>query len=181
MILAAAIGFTALSTAVSAYSAIQQGEAANRAARYNARVAEQQGNYARLAAAADAETRRRQLDRVLGTQRARYGASGVIASEGSPLLVMMQSEEEAALDVARVRHGGAVAAHGLQIEADLYRRQGRQAKRQAKLQAASNILTGLSGAASLYSKYTPPSSRAAPSGRSNLTSEISAYRGYGYD
>lgn len=148
MIIAGA--FAVLSGLVTAYSAYQQGEAANAQMRRQARIAEQQGEYARLAAAAEAETKRRQYDRILGTQRARYGASGVIGSEGSPLLVMMQSEEEAALDVARVRHGGAVAAHGLQIEADIYRRQGRQAKRQARLQAYSSILSGVSQGAGLY-------------------------------
>src|SRR3990167_7885773 len=118
--------FALLSAAVTAYSSYAQGQAASQAARYNARVAEQQAESARQAAAADAETRRRQLDRVLGTQRARYGASGVIPSEGSPLLVMMESEEEAALDVARVRHGGAAAAHGLGLESTILRRQGAQ-------------------------------------------------------
>lgn len=153
MIIAGA--FAVLSGLVTAYSAYQQGEAANAAARRQARIAEQQGEYAKLAAAADAETKRRQYDRLLGTQRARYGASGVLGSEGSPLLVMMQSEEEAALDVARVRHGGSVAAHGLQIEADTYRFQGKQAKRQARLQAYSSILSGVSQGAGLYYGQKP--------------------------
>ena len=165
MILAGAIALIA--GGVSAYAAIQQGEAARSQARTQARLAEQQGEFARQAAAADAETKRRQYERVLGTQRARYGASGVLASEGSPLLVMMQSEEEAALDIARVRHGGAVAAHGLQIEADLLRRQGRQARRQARLQAGGALLSGVGQAGSLYGRYkTPTTSGGDPSLRS---------------
>ena len=113
------------------------------------------------------------LDRVLGTQRARYGASGVIPSEGSPLLVMMESEEEAALDVARVRHGGAAAAHGLGLESSILRRQARQASRAGFLSGTAALLTGVS---SLLGSST--------GGRSSSTSgsatSVPPYRG-GFD
>ena len=151
MIAAGAIA-AILGGAISAYSAIRQGQQAEAVGRYNARVAEQQATSARQAAAADAETKRRQLDRILGSQRARYGASGVIASEGSPLLVMMQSEEEAALDVARVRYGGEAQGYGLESEARLQRFQGRQARRQSYLGATAALLTGVSGAGGIYGK-----------------------------
>ena len=141
-----------LGAGVSAYSQIRQGQQAEAVGRYNARVAEQQATSARQAAAADAETKRRQLDRILGSQRARYGASGVIASEGSPLLVMMQSEEEAALDVARVRYGGTAQSYGLEAEAQLQRRQGRALKRQSYLSASGTFLQGLGTAAGTYAK-----------------------------
>ena len=169
----AVIAASILSAAVTAYSSYAQGQAASQAARYNARVAEQQAESARQAAAADAETRRRQLDRVLGAQRARYGASGVIPSEGSPLLVMMESEEEAALDVARVRHGGAAAAHGLGLESSILRRQARQASRAGFLSGTAALLTGVS---SLLGSST--------GGRSSSTSgsatSVPPYRG-GFD
>ena len=163
MIIVGAIAALA-GAAVSAYGAIQQGEAAAATGKYNARVAQQQADAARQAAAANAETKRRELDRVLGAQRARYGASGVIGSEGSPLLVMMQSEEEAALDVARVRYGGTAQAYGLEAEARLSRFQGKQARRQGYLQAAGAILTGVSGAAGIYAKRptTAPRSYSGP-------------------
>lgn len=142
--------FALLGGGVAAYGQVKQGQAAEAAGRYNARVAEQQAVATRQAAAADAETKRRQLDRVLGAQRARYGASGVIGSEGSPLLVMMQSEEEAALDVARVRYGGAAQSFGLEQEARLQRFQGKQARRQSYLGATGSLLQGLAGATSAY-------------------------------
>ena len=152
---------------VSAYSQIRQGQQAEAVGRYNARVAEQQATSARQAAAADAETKRRQFDRILGGQRARYGASGVIGSEGSPLLVMMQSEEEAALDVARVRAGGAAQAYGLEAEARLQRFGGRQARRQSYLAATGTFLQGLGTAAGTY-------------GKGSTGTTVPAYRG-GYD
>lgn len=147
--------FSILGSAVSAYGQIKQGQQAEAVGRYNAQVAEQQAASARQAAAADAETKRRQFDRVLGAQRARFGASGVIGSEGSPLLVMMQSEEEAALDVARVRFGGEAQAFGLESEARLQRFRGTQLRRQSYLAATGSFLQGVGSAASAY-KGGPP-------------------------
>ena len=157
--------FALMGSGVAAYSQVRQGQTAEATGRYNARVAETQAVSARQAAAADAETKRRQMDRVLGTQRARYGASGVIGSEGSPLLVMMQSEEEAALDVARVRAGGEAQAYGLESEARLSKFRGRQAKRQGYLGATGSMLTGVSSAIGVY--------QGSPT-------KVPAYRG-GYD
>lgn len=149
---------TMLASGVSAYSQIKQGEQAEGVGKYNARVAEQQATSARQAAAADAETKRRQLERVLGAQRARFGASGIIPSEGSPLLVMMQSEEEAALDVARVKYGGEAQGYGLESEARLQRFRGKALKRQSYLGATGAILQGVSSAASLYGGLKAPTS-----------------------
>jgi len=141
--------------AVSAYSAYQQGAQAEYAARYNAKVARNQAQAARDAANADADTQRRHYDRVLAAQRARYGASGV-QTEGSPLLVMLDSEEEAALDIARVRHGGAVAAQGLEAEAQLERYQGQRARRQSYLKATATLLVGVGGAGEALAKRPTP-------------------------
>lgn len=141
-----------LGAAVSAYAQIKQGEQAAAVGKYNARVAEQQATSARQAAAVEAENKRRQYDRILGTQRALYGRSGVIGSEGSPLLVMMQSEEEAALDVARVRYGGTAQAYGLEAEARLQRFQGRAAKRASYLKATGTMLSGVGQAYGYSSK-----------------------------
>jgi len=142
--------FALLGAAVSAYSAIKQGEQAEAVGKYNATVARQQAESARRAADANAETQRRHYERILGAQRARYEASGVIGSEGSPLLVMMQSEEEAALDVARVRYGGTAQAYGLEAEARLQRQQGKFAKRQSYLKATGTFLSGVGSAGGMY-------------------------------
>lgn len=160
MFIAGAIAALA-GAAVSAYGAIQQGQQAESAAKYNAKVARNQAQSARDAANADAETQRRHYDRVLAAQRARYGASGV-DTEGSPLLVMLDSEEEAALDIARVKHGGAVAAQGLEAEAQLQRYQGQQAKRQSYLAATGAILSGVAQAGSIYASQGKKTPVAAP-------------------
>jgi len=75
--------------------------------------------------------------------------------------VMMESEEEAALDVARVRHGGAAAAYGLGLESTILRRQGAQARRQGYLSGTAAILTGVSSAVGSYANR-PPTDRPVP-------------------
>mgnify|MGYP001570772152 FL=1 len=167
MFIAGAIAALA-GAAVSAYGAIQQGQQADQMGRYNAKLARLQAQGAQDAANADAEPKRRQYDPELAAKRARYGASGV-TTEGSPLLVMLGSEEEAALDVARVQHGGAVAAQGLEAEAKLYRYQGAQARRASYLSATGSILSGVASAGGIYAqggKKTPTtaSTRTTPYG-----------------
>jgi hypothetical protein len=76
----------------------------------------------------------------------------VIGSEGSPLLVMMESEEQAALDVARIRYGGTAQAYGLESEANLQRFYGRQAKRQAVFGATGTLLHGVGTLGAIYAK-----------------------------
>lgn len=147
-----------IAAGVAAYAANQQAEAAAAQSRRQSRIAQQQAETAQQAAAADARTRARQLERQQAAARARFGASGVVPEEGTPLLVLMQSEEEAALDVARVRHGGAVAAHGFGLEAVEARLRGQQAKRQGTLATSGALLQGVSGATSSYAKYKAGSS-----------------------
>ena len=143
----AGIALMAAGALVGAYSELQEAEAQQRAAKYSERVARMQARGAEESAPADAATRRRQLQQVLGAQRARYGASGVIPTEGSPLLVMMASEQEAALDVARIRHGGALSAWGFDVQAQQFRERARQIKRTKYLRATGTLLSGLGGAA----------------------------------
>ena len=136
---------------VTAYAAVKQGEAADKNARFNAKLAEREAMQKKMSAEAAAEDARRRHERVLATQRAQYGASGIDPNEGSSLLVMMDSQDEAALDEARIRWGGREEATTLQAEANVQRWRGRQAKAAGYLGAGAAILGGLSSAAGAYS------------------------------
>src|SRR3989304_1173093 len=104
----------ALGTIVSAYAAYQSGQQQAKALDYQAKVARNQATAAQQAAQVAAENARERNRRVLASQRARIGASGVIGSEGSSLLVQRESAEQAALEEARIRYGGEVQATGLE-------------------------------------------------------------------
>ena len=149
MMWAAVIG-TVVSAAVSAYAQYSASQAQAQAADYNRKVTRQQAETARQVAGAHAESASDRYRRILGAQRARAAASGVISSEGSPLLVLMESEEQAALDVARIRWGGAAQAQGLEAEARLQRFYAQTARRQGTLAASATLLGGVAKAGSIY-------------------------------
>jgi len=127
-------------------------ELANR----NAQIAEQNAEAAKLAGAAKEEQSRDEVRRVLARQRALVGASG-ITTEGSPLLVMMETARQGELDALRIRYTSEVEARqGLfqaqqyQSEATLQRYQGKQAQKAGYLSAGGTLLTGIGSAASYY-------------------------------
>jgi hypothetical protein len=107
------------------YASSEQRAAANR---YNEKLAKNAAQAATNAAAVEMANRRERYQRLLASQRAAIGASGV-TEEGSPLLVEMDSAEQAALDLARVRYSGELHSTAYTQEAQLEKfktRAGRQ-------------------------------------------------------
>ena|SRR3989338_7296189 len=127
----------ALGTIVSAYAAYQSGQQQAKALDYQAKVARNQATAAQQAAQVAAENARERNRRVLASQRARIGASGVIGSEGSSLLVQLESAE-------RLRR----------FEAGASRRAG-------TLGAGASLLQGAGTVYGIYrGAQTPPSTQA---------------------
>jgi hypothetical protein len=142
----ASLAASAIGTGVAAYGSYAQGQQAEQAQRFNARVAENQAIAARNAAQVAAENKATEYRRIQATQRSRIGAAG-ITTEGSPLLAMVESAEQAALDVARIRYGGELTASAYDTEAQLRRYSARQAGLGGTLSAGTSLLTGLGTAA----------------------------------
>ena len=145
----------AAGTAVSAYSAYQQGQAADKAAKYNARVAEQQAATAVQAANAQAAAQRTQYRRILASNEAATGASGVAVDVGSPLLVMADQAAQAELNARMTEWGGQARAQGIRSEIPLLRIQGQRAAAAGTYGASRTLL---SGAVDLGSRYSAPRS-----------------------
>lgn len=114
-------------TAVGVYSANQQGQAAKEA---RDRAAAQ----ARLAAKQKAEDAKKQHERILATQRARYGASGFELT-GSPLLVQMESMKESEEELKRIYEAGEM---GFEAETTM----GKQAQTSGYYNAISGVVSG---------------------------------------
>lgn len=136
-----------IGTAVSAVGAIQQGRAAEKAANYNAAIADRNATIARQQAAADADTSRSVNSRRLGAMRAKYGASGVQA-EGSVLDVMADSAAQAELEALNIEYKGDLAAQGYGETASLNRMQGKNARTSGYLNAGATVLLGSAKASS---------------------------------
>ena len=137
-----AIAAAVAAAGAGAYSADQQRRAGNQQADYNAAVAEEDAKAAKAKAEYDELAHRENVRKILAAQRALYGKSGV-SMEGSPLLVMEDTEKQGELDALAIRYGGDVASARSRSEANLARMQGRNNAYAAKggyIQAGSTLL-----------------------------------------
>lgn len=140
---AAVVPLLVFSSLVTAGGAIMSGQQQAAASEYNAEVAEQNAVAAKQKAAYEEEAHRQNLKKIMSSQRALYGASGVDI-EGSPLLVMEDTAAQGELDALAIRYGGDVAAAQQRSAANLYRMQGRNAKMSGFWNAGSSLLSGAS-------------------------------------
>lgn len=145
---------------VSGYGMYQQGAAAKAQgeteaaiAEYNAKILEQEAVERRKAAEYQAQVQEREGERLLGTQKALYGMSGVDFS-GTPLSVIEETATELEMDRQMLLREGYTAAGRSGSQAAISRMQGTAAKargtaayRGGVLSAGGTILTGLGTAA----------------------------------
>ena len=114
-------------TVMSAMGAAQQADAQAQSAAYNAQMA-------RNEAQAEEARRRREAARQMGEMRTGIAKSGV-AMEGTPLMVLAQSAEEAEIDALTARWQGKTSS-------DLYTAQAKSAKAAIPYAVGSSLLSG---------------------------------------
>lgn len=151
--LIASLAISIVAAAASAYSAYAASEAQAQAANYNKKVARNQAQAARDAAAIAGTNRQEELRRIMASQRARIGASGV-TEEGSPLLVEMKSAEQAQLELARIRYAGETRSQAYQSEAILQGFYKTKAEQAAYTGAGVALLGGSASALGTYGRST---------------------------
>ena len=135
---------------VAAYSSYESGRQQDKVAESNARMAEYQAKQAKQAAEVKATQYAKEAKRRMASIRAGFSSSGVSTTEGTPLLVLMESAEEAAKDELRIRRGGEQAAWGLLQEANIQRLKGQSAAQQGALAAGASLLGGAARVAKVY-------------------------------
>jgi hypothetical protein len=142
-----------LTVATGVYSAVQQQKAADKAEEaneYNASIIDENAKAIQDKAAYDEEMHRERVKKLLKSQRALYGGSGVDMA-GSPLMVQADTMEQGEMDALAIRQGGNVAAAQKRSEANLMRMYGRNAASAGKSQAVGTLLsTGASAVGSYY-------------------------------
>lgn len=165
--MAAAIPF--IMAGISAYGAIQQGQAQAAAANQQADIEKQnekllrdQARVARQQAGAEEESQRRQARQLLSSQRAAIGQSG-IGYGGTAGLLMEDSAMQAELDALNIRYGGEMQASNILNQAgqagqsaSILRDNARQAKRSALIGAGTSLLGSYGGT---FGSGTPSSVR----------------------
>ena len=137
--------FQAIGTAFSVIGALNQGQQAADAARYNAAVAQNNATAARQQAAANAEAQARRARQQIGSMRAAYGASGV-SLEGSPLDVIEASAAAAEMDRQNILYSGELRAGGYESTAGLELMRGDNARTGSYFSAGSALLKGMGSA-----------------------------------
>lgn len=147
------LGVGLAGTTMSAVGQIQAGRAQKAGYDYNAKVNEADAIAARQKAGREEEIHREKLSRLMGTQRAIFGAAGVDIGEGTPLSIavdtMFQGEREAGF----IKYGGEVEATKSLNEARINRYYGGVAKRSSIIGAGSTFLTGLGQAGMSYANW----------------------------
>lgn len=145
--MAMAIPFIMLAaTAVSAISAVRQGQAAKAAADYNALINQQNAGIARSDAAAQAAQVDRENYLRLGSIRAAQGKSGGVAGEGSVLDVLGDVAAQGELEKQYALYQGEQRARGYGNTATLDTFSGRNAQTAGYLKAGTELLSGGAGA-----------------------------------
>jgi hypothetical protein len=130
-----------VSAALSAVGSIQQANAQSSAAKFNARMGEQNAILAEQQAAEDERLQRLKGRKAIGATRAGYGASGVNL-EGSPQDILEESAAAIELDALKIRHEGQIRANAYRSGAALDRAQGSAARTSGYLSATSALLGG---------------------------------------
>jgi hypothetical protein len=152
--LVVAVAAAVAASAVSAYASYEQGEQQKKVAKYNQRAAENQAALEKEKGRLAAESERDRQRRLLATQHVRQAASGVLTTEGSPLVVAMDSARQAERDQQLIRFGTDVRATGWAAEAELQRSAGRWYQRAGTMNAGVSLLQGASSVASIYGTRT---------------------------
>ncbi len=149
--MAMAIPFIMAAGAVmSAIGAIQQGQAAKKAADYNSAIATQNSAIARQNAADKAHQADRETYLRLGSIRANQGASGGAAGEGSVLDVIGDVAAQSELEKQHIIYQGELQARGFQNESTLDTFAGETQQNTSYWKAGGELL---SGASKTYSAY----------------------------
>lgn len=130
------------STAVGVASSISQGQKEKDWADYNAKVMENEAIIARQEAARDAETRRKEGMRLLGSQRAAFAKSGVELGSGSPLDLLEETAAENELAVKTIKYAGEQQARRAISAATAERLKGDAKQTGSYWSAGSTLLTG---------------------------------------
>lgn len=151
--MAAAIPFIiAASAAVSAISAIRQGQAAKASADYNATINTQNAQISRQEAIDQARQQDRENYLRLGAIRAGQGHSGGTGDAGSVLDVLGDTAAQGELERQNIIYRGELKARGFTNTASLDTASGENAQSASYMKAGSELLGGAADAYTTNSK-----------------------------
>jgi hypothetical protein len=147
MLVSAAI--SAGGQAYSGMAANAEGKSAQNMANYNASLSEREAQMTEQKTAIQQKQQAGEAERRQSTMIANMGASGVVGTSGTPLLIQAQQAEQDELQNLMIGFEGAEQARGLRSEAVLQRLEGKKARMKGKAErtgkfigAGSTLLSG---------------------------------------
>ena len=154
---AIAIGVSAVATIAGTTIAVQgqrnAATAANQTAKSNAKIQTQQAAQATTVAAENARRKTRENARILGSQRAAIGASG-LSMEGTPLAILGESATTLQRDILDIGFDAQNRVNQLQAGAKMSLWEGKTQSSALKMGAISTGIEGISSASSGYLSAT---------------------------
>lgn len=142
---------SAAGTAMSVYGSYKQGKMAQQAAKFNAKISEQNAEIARDQARQQVAQHDREQYLRLGKIRAAQGASGGQA-EGSVLDLLADTAAQGELERQDIMYRGELSARGYTNTAAVERFEGKAARSQSYLRAGSELLSGAVTTGSLFKR-----------------------------
>lgn len=132
-------------TAISAMGAIQQGNAAAQMGKVQAQIARDQAEDAVQRGQVEEDRARRNVARMMGTQRATLGSQLVEMDSGSASDLLADTAQLGELDALTIRNNAQREAYGYESKARVARYEGDQAKKASYFNAAGSLLGGVGG------------------------------------
>lgn len=157
------IGLSVAGAGLSAISSISQTNAQNKANDYNAaimqrnaQISQMQGEEAVKAGALEEGDYRKQIRKLMATQKAGYAAAGVDVNVGTPVDVMADTAQQGEVDALTIRRNAALKKWGFENEANNYIANAnmlKASKKSALMAGATSFIGGLTPLASTYGQY----------------------------
>ncbi|MEE8488411.1 MAG: hypothetical protein V3S56_09590 [Gemmatimonadota bacterium] len=136
------IPFFLIAAAIAAAGAIQQGQAARKAADAQSEIFRRQAERERLLSEQEAISFSRSTSRLAATQRALQGGSGAVAGVGTFAGLSDDFAAEAEFQRLNILSGGEATASRLEASASLERFKGKQAQKAGFFRAGSSLISG---------------------------------------
>lgn len=146
---AASMMLGGLTSAVGQYMA---GQTERRFAEYNARQLDAEADRLGLEASETLRRRRRENQRILGTQKAVIAKSGVAMGEGSPLEALAENAALLEMDALDEKRATEIERKRLWHQARIQVAQGKAASKAGKIGAVSSLLSGVGGGAASWKR-----------------------------
>lgn len=131
-----------LGQGLEAFGILQTGQQMGDAYDYNAAIAREKAKAASYSGELTTFQQEKNLESLIGRQRAQYAAAGVKVDTGSPLDVMVDTLAKGHLDMAITKYNDSLAVRSYEAEAAMNEYTKRQTRRESLLQAGVSLFKG---------------------------------------